>query len=335
LPINSLFHLDGPLNPELVQSFKNLVERSSSVLIGSHLNPDGDALGSSLAMSHYLTGMGIQNEVVNHHPAPRNLQFLPGINKVRQAPVGEKFELGIVLDLDSLDRLGNAEPYFAMCDRLIVIDHHVPHEAPGDLRIVDTSSPATAILVARLFEALGVEMTPAIATCLFTGIVTDTGSFRFRNTTPEALQVGARLLEQGADLNLVSEEVFQSKTVASARLLGLALETMHMESHDRIAWAAIYNHDFMRFEAKDEDTEGFVNELLSIESVQIAVLAREPKIGKIRVSLRSRGDLDVAAVAREFGGGGHKNAAGCTFETDMETAVSQLIHGLNVCLGPG
>jgi phosphoesterase RecJ-like protein len=320
---------------DLVQSFRRLVEQSSSVLIGTHLNPDGDALGSALAMSHWLTSRGIFNEVVCHHPAPRNLEFLPGVSRIRRAPQQEKHELGIILDLDSLDRLGDTEPFFSGCDRLVVIDHHVPHEAPGDLRIVDTAAAATAILVARLFEALEVEISPAMATCLFTGIVTDTGSFRFRNTTAEALQVGARLLECGADLNLVSEEVFQSKPVASARLLGLVLETMNLEAEDRIAWSVVHHHDFFRFEAKDEDTEGFVNELLSIHSVQIAALAREPKPGKVRVSLRSRGNLDVAAVARMFGGGGHRNAAGCTFEGDLESAMEQLLPGLKACLKAG
>lgn len=302
------------------------------MLIGTHLNPDGDALGSALAVSLYLDGLGIENEVLCHHMPPRNLRFLPGVSRIRQTPKEEKYDLGIVVDLDSLDRLGNTEPYFGNCEKTIFIDHHVPHDAPGDIRIVDTSAPATAVILTRLLILLGAEITPEIATCLITGIVTDTGSFRFRNTTPESLSLAARLLEQGGNINLVSEQVFQSKPVSSARLLGFALERMQLDCNDQLCWSALSYDDFEQNHGADEDTEGFVNELLSIETVQISALFREPKRGKIRCSVRSRGEYDVAAVARVFGGGGHRNAAGCTFEGPMEEAIEKMVVELKRCL---
>src|SRR5687767_13797879 len=162
--------------------FLQELERASSVLIGTHLNPDGDALGSALALSLFLDQKGISSEVLCHHGAPDNLQFLPGVGRVRQEPTYEKHDLCVVLDLDSLERLGNTEQFFSECTRLIVIDHHVPHEAPGDLRIVDTTAPATASILTDLLFESGSQVTPEMATCLLTGIVTDTGSFRFRNT---------------------------------------------------------------------------------------------------------------------------------------------------------
>ncbi len=302
------------------------------MLIGTHLNPDGDALGSALAVSHLLDGMGIYNEVLNHHAPPANLEFLPGVSRIRQQPTREKFDLCVVLDLDSLDRLGNAEPYFEACTRLVVVDHHIPHEAPGDLRIVDPSSPATAAILAEMFLHVEAEITPDIATCLLTGIVTDTGSFRFRNTTPQALWLSARLLELGGDINLVSEEIFHRKPLSGARLLGFMLEQMVLESDDRIAYSVLDGRDFEATGARDEDTEGFVNELLSIRTVQIAALIREPRHGRIRISLRSRGDYDVAEVARAFGGGGHRNAAGCAFDATPEEAVRDLVPRLHTCL---
>ncbi|HSI73877.1 MAG TPA: bifunctional oligoribonuclease/PAP phosphatase NrnA [Fimbriimonas sp.] len=314
-------------------AFQEELSRASSVLIGTHMNPDGDALGSALALSHHLDAVGIDNEVICHHSAPRNLRFLPGLNRVRQIPKEPKYDLGVVLDLDSLDRLGNTAEFFAGCSRLIVIDHHVPHEKPGDLRIVDTSAPATAVILTRLLIDMGARITPEISTCLLTGIVTDTGSFRFRNTTPEALSLSAYLLEHGGDLTMVQEEIFQSKSLASARLLGRSLETMRLECANQIAWSTLSSRDFEMAEATDEDTEGFVNELLFITSVQVAALLREPKPGKVRCSLRSRGDFDVAAVARTFGGGGHKNAAGCTIDGPLEEAEELLVRGLKQCLG--
>ncbi len=318
--------------PRYAVEFQNELKNVSSVLIGTHLNPDGDALGCALAMSFFLDNLNIRNEVVCHHLAPKNLQFLPGVNRVRLAPSQEKYDLGIVLDLDSMERLGNAEPFFAGCSRLIVIDHHVPHEAPGDVRIVDTDSPATAVILTRLLIDLEATITPEMATCLLTGIVTDTGSFRFRNTTAEALSLSAGLLEHGGDIGTVAEEIFQRKTLASARLLGHALDNLQLDSSDRIAWSAVAFRDFEIAEARDEDTEGFVNELLSIETVQIAALLREAKPGRTRCSLRSRGGYDVAAVARVFGGGGHKNAAGCTFDCGPEEAVDMLVPEMRRCL---
>lgn len=317
---------------ELAPAFRKELEGVSSVLIGTHLNPDGDALGSALGMSLYLDSLGMPNEVICHHEPPRNLRFLPGVERVRQTPRHEKYDLGIILDLDALDRLGSTEPFFNGCARTVVIDHHIPHDAPGDVRIVDTSAPATAHILTRLLIELEAEISPAMATCLLTGIVTDTGSFRFRNTTPEALSLGAFLLEHGGDITLVNEEVFQSKTLSSVRLLGYALEKMKLGAHEQIAWTTLSAHDFEAADARDEDTEGFVNELLFITSVQIAAILREPKPGKVRCSLRSRGDYDVAEVARHFGGGGHRNAAGCTIEADLMDAEAQLVARMKACL---
>ena len=298
---------------ELAAAFQEEMGKASSILIGTHLNPDGDALGSALAFKLYVDSVGIYNEVLCHHGAPRNLKFLPKVDEVHQEPLREEYDLGVVLDLDAMDRLGRTEPYFATCKRLMVIDHHIPHDAPGDVRIVDSSEPATALILTRLLMEIGAPITGDMATCLLTGIVTDTGSFRFRNTTPDALSISAYLLEQGGDLNQISEEVFQSKPLSSAKLLGYVLNTMRLACDNKLAWSSLSNEEFVRSGAKDEDTEGFVNEMLFIDSVQIAVLLREPKPGKVRVSIRSRGELDVAEVARDFGGGGHRNAAGCVF----------------------
>jgi len=313
-------------------AFQAELASASSVLIGSHLNPDGDALGSALAVSLYLDSLGIANEVLNHHTPPDNLMFLPGIDRIKMEPLRESYDLGIVLDLDSLERLGRMEPFFSRCKRLVVIDHHIPHAAPGDVRIIDTSAPATALILTRLFIELQAKMTSEIATCLLTGIVTDTGSFRFRNTTPESLGLSAYLLEHGGNLTQVNEEVFQSKTISSVRLLGYTLETMKLACNNQIAWSTLSVDNFTSARAADEDTEGFVNEMLFITTVQIAALLREPKPGRIRCSIRSRADYDVAEVARHFGGGGHRNAAGCTLEMPLEEAEALLVERIKACL---
>jgi phosphoesterase RecJ-like protein len=317
---------------DIALQFEKEVKQASSVVIGTHLNPDGDALGSALAMSHFLDKLKIQNEVLCHHPAPKNLRFLPGVERVRQHPKYEKHDLAIVLDLDAMDRLGSTSPSFMQAPRMIVVDHHVPHQAPGDLRIVDVSAPATSLILTRLFLELGATITPKMATCLLTGIVTDTGSFRFRNTTPESLSLSALLIENGGDINQVSEEIFQRKSLSSTRLLGHMLDTMRLECENRIALGVLRLEDFQITTAQDEDTEGFVNEMLSIDSVQIAANLRQPTRGRVRCSIRSREEFDVALVAREFGGGGHRNAAGCTFDLGIEECETLLMSRLKRCL---
>lgn len=321
------------IDTTLLQAFEAEIDRASTILIGTHLNPDGDAFGSALGLALFLEARGKKVEVLCHHDAPKNLRFLPTVERIRQEPEGTDHDLGIIVDLDSFERLGTTAPYFQAVKRLIVIDHHVPHEAPGDLRIIEIGSAATALILTNIFQALDAEITSEMATCLYTGISTDTGSFRFRNTSPDALTASALLLEKGANLEQVSEEIFQNRRLSSARLLGHALETMKLDLRDRLAWSCLSYRDFEWAKATDEDTEGFVNELLNIETVQIAAVLRESKPGKIRCSLRSRRGFDVAEVAREFGGGGHKNAAGCNFDGDLADAEHQLVEGMRRCLG--
>lgn len=317
----------------LSQDFLQMVRQANSVLIGTHLNPDGDALGSALAMSLMLDQLEVLNEVVCHNNAPYNLRFLPHLNKVRST-TQQEHDLGIILDLDAMHRLGSTESFFEQCPHLIVVDHHVPHEEPGDLRIVDPSAPATALILFRLFRELQIQFTPEIATCLLTGIVTDTGSFKYRNTSPESLEAAAFLLSCGGDIVQVSEEVYHRKPLAGVRLLGKCLDHLRLDAEDRIAWSVLRIEDFESTGAKEPHTEGLVNELLAIDSVKIAAVLRQPYADRvIRASIRSREGYDASAVARTFGGGGHRNAAGCTFEgITIEEAERELVSAMNSCL---
>ena len=320
-------------DPATAAELDKVIRQAKSILIGTHLNPDGDALGCALALSLYLDSIGKKNEVVCHHLPPKNLEFLPGSERIHQVVQDPDFDLAIMLDLESIERLGTVGPHFENAPHLVLIDHHIPHHAPGDLRIVDTKAPATAVILTRLLVELGATITPDMATNLLTGIVTDTGSFRYRNTTPEAMHLAALLLENGGNLNQISEEVYRSRPIAGMKLLGIMLTKMKTACNDRLAWSILVHDDFVKCGATEEDTEEFVNELLTIDTVLIAALAREGKPGKFRVSLRSRGKYDVAQVAREFGGGGHINAAGCSFETTPEEAEALLVEGMKKCLG--
>ena len=322
--------MNSPTLP--AEEFLRRVQSAKDILIATHVNPDGDALGSALAVKHWLDDLGVPSEVLCNNPAPYNLEVLPQADCVRQTPSRSGHDLAIVVDLDNFDRLGCVRGTIEAVPNVVLIDHHVPHESPGQLRIVDSSAPATALIILRLFEALGVNLTQQIADCLLAGIVTDTGSFRYRNTTAESLHAAARLLECGANIVQVGEEVYGKRPLHSLELVGRMLGKMHLEMDGRLAWASLSVADFEEFGAEEVHTEGLTNELLSISTVQIAAVLRQP-VGKIvRASIRSRGPWDVASVARQFGGGGHRNAAGCTFETDLITAERNLVEGLRKCL---
>lgn len=307
---------------------------AGSVIVGSHVNPDGDALGSVLAFSFALDQLGVEHQVLMHHDPPRNLEFLPGLERVGRECRWETPDLAVILDLEAKSRLGESVlGAFESAKRVVVIDHHVPHESPGDLRIVSVKSPATAAILCDLFLAAPeVEITPDMATCLLTGIVTDTGSFRFPNTTSHSMHVSASLLEAGADLRTIIEQVYMTKTFPSVKLFGRFLADMRTAENGQIVWSTISYDQFEQAGATDEDTEGFVNELLAIDGVQLAMVLREKAPGVIRGSLRSRGEYDVAAAARPFGGGGHAKAAGVSFDGDLAAAETLMVEALKQCL---
>lgn len=323
-------------DPRLTESFYDTVRSASDVLIGTHLNPDGDAIGSALAVSLWLDGLGIPNEVLCHNLPPSYLEFLPSSDRLSQSPRRKGHDLAISVDLDSLDRLGSVRPWIESVPRLILVDHHIPHEMPGDLRIVDPSSPSTASILTDLFARLeprpGATFTPGMATCLLTGLVTDTGGFRFPNTTAGSLHHAAFLVERGASLSQVMDECYLNKDEQSVRMLALALGDMKMSSDKRLAWVVLRPEWFERLGAGDEHTEGIVNEILSVRTVEAAFVIRAGKNGKVKGSLRSKGTIDVAKIAQSIGGGGHKNAAGVTLEDTLEraerTIYSHLVEAL-------
>jgi len=323
-------------NPPLTGQVDELLaclSKSHDVLIGTHLNPDGDAIGSALAVSLWLDKMGIPNEVLCHNLPPGYLQFLPGSERIRNVPARKGHDLGIVVDLDSLERLGSCRPLFEALDSLVLIDHHQPHESPGTLRIVDPKAPATAAILCDLFAEVGTQtgedvVDEDMADCLLTGLLTDTGSFRFPNATAHSLHQAGWLLEHGASLTKIADEVYLNRDEPAVRLLGEAIRSMKMDCDGRLAWVVLTPEMFQSLGAEEEHTEGIVNEVLSVRSVKAAFVLRSGKFGKVKGSLRSKGGLDVAKVAQQIGGGGHKNAAGVTIEGSLEEAERIVVAAL-------
>jgi phosphoesterase RecJ-like protein len=279
-------------------------------VLSSHSRPDGDAIGSQMAMAFALRALGKDVRIVNRDPAPPPLMAFPGVPDIEIASeVSGEFDAAIIMECGDLARTG-----VAGLDRgfVINIDHHPGNTSYGQINWFDASAAACGELVFDVIIALGVPLSAAIATHVYVAILTDTGSFRFSSITPRTFDLARRLLEAGVDPVAVARAVFDSSTMARLKLLGMLLNGMQVDPSGRIA--LLYaDHDMTRAAGGTyEDTDGLINEPLTVKDIQVVVFFKQVRGDEYRVSMRSKGAIDVNAVAMTFGGGGHKNASGCT-----------------------
>lgn len=295
---------------------------AETFLLVSHMNPDGDALGSALALGKALATMGKRVHILNRDPVPDFYGFLPGSRRIRAtAPKGvmEGRAVLVLLDCNSPKRTGmDALPH-----RLsVVIDHHETESGFGDVRWVDPSAAATGVLIYHLLNALQTPLSKDIATNLYAALCLDTGTFRYRNTGAEVLRIGAALVDAGADPAYVAESLYESWSERRFRLLQSTLKTLEMR--DGLAMMHVTRAAFRNTGTDEEDTENFSNFPRRITTVALAALLRQRKDGGWKVSLRSKGSLNAARIAEAFGGGGHRNAAGYMTATDLGSAKKAL-----------
>jgi phosphoesterase RecJ-like protein len=299
---------------------RNIEQRERFVLT-SHARPDGDAIGSALAFSQILKIMGKHAEVVMRDGVPRIYQPLPFANTVVQADhVNGNYQAAIILECDSIQRtrLEGLEKHF-----LISIDHHLSGKPFGHVNWIDPTAVATAEMIYRLAREAGVKISPEIATCLYTALLTDTGSFMFEGTNDRTFALARELVLAGANPAQCARNVYFGHSTAKMRLLGAALSNLHREGS--IAWISVSCEQMEHAGAKDEDCEGIVNYALSIQDVEVAAFFRQLPDGRYRVSLRSKGNMNVASVAERFGGGGHQCASGLSMEGPLAAAVEKIL----------
>ncbi len=307
-----------------------MLDAADTVLIVPHLNPDGDAIGSALAVYHAANNLGKRAKVVCHDLPPKNLRFLPAYDAIEQ-PDGrvQNFDLAVIVDVSGVARVGSVRPLVDAARATVVIDHHELNEERFDAHeIIVPDYAACALLVYDLFQSCAIPITKEIGQCVLTGIVTDTGNFRFPNTDAASLKTTADLIQMGCDLQLVTQEVFEKKPLAALKMLALALSRIQLFAEGAVVVSHLDHNDFSSTGALDEETESVVNEIGRVDTAKLFALFREPKPGKTRVSIRSRGTIDVSVICRKFGGGGHRNAAGCTFDSSVQEAVAKVVPAL-------
>jgi phosphoesterase RecJ-like protein len=294
----------------------------------SHVKPDGDTLGSGLALGLALKAMGKRVHYFQHDPVPRNLRFLPDADKVsREVPPDLPADtLWVFGDMSDSSRAGEYLP--AIDQRNILnVDHHLGNTRFGAFNYIREKECSTGTCVLRLLRALGATLTPEIATCLLTTIMTDTGGFMHSNATPSVLRESALMMELGADKELITTEIFGNKRFAAMKLIGRALEEARLEEHGRYCWSLVDDAMLAECGADGEDTEEIVQHLRAVEGVEVAALFKAYE-GDVRVSLRSSGRINVQSAAARLGGGGHARASGLTFEgspADATVAVREVL----------
>lgn len=324
-------HADtSPANP--VEAILKVIREGERFLVCSHARPDGDAVGSILAMGMFLRAMGKQADLVSADSIPAVYRSLPEASGIRTAlRVHGPYDAAILLECDGIGRtrLRGLDHFF-----VINIDHHATGRAWATLNWIDRSASSVGELVYRLVKAAGVPVTPELATCIYTTMLTDTGGFCYGSVHGTTFELAKELVEAGANPLGVAQDVYFSTAMSKMLLLGAALRNLHREG--RIAWLWVTRNDFARACAAEEDAEGLVNFALSIAGVEAAVFLREIADHRVRISLRSKGRIQVSTVAQRLGGGGHENAAGCTVDGPLERALEQILVELRalVCQKP-
>jgi len=315
--------------PDLEQEFKKLEEiivAGGSFFLAGHLNPDGDTLGSMLAISSVLKRLGKKVYLFSSDPVPENLSFLPHAGSIRigRLPPKKRFDAAILLECSTPARGGDLSSILKHAGKVVNIDHHKTSELYGDVNIVEPHSSSTAEIIYRLFYSMNVHITKTEAACLYVGIVTDTGRFHFPATSPRTLEVASRLLETGFKFSRINDLLYASKSCQALKVLGRALESLELLNGGRLAVMTLRTSDFTDFDAAPEHTENVINYGMMAPGVKLAVLFRE-EAGRISVTFRSRGHADVSSLAKIFGGGGHKNASGCKIKAGMEETRTKVL----------
>lgn len=306
-----------------IKKIREILNKSKKILILTHINPDGDGIGSGLALVNVLTKQKKNVFFINRDPLPKIYKFLPGSNKVKNLKkIDDKFDLAIILECPEIERTGKIIDFKRNVKYTINIDHHMGNTMYADLNIVDPRAAAVGIQIYKMMKAFKWKIDRDVAVCIYTSIIIDTGSFRYSNTTPEVHLIAAELIKAGADPDYIASEVYAT-TKNSTNLLWQMLSKLKIVKN--VGWSFITREMFKKTGADDSDTDNFINSIRSIKEVDIAVLFKEYGKNITKASFRSKNGFDVNKIARKFGGGGHKHASGCVIGQPLIKAKKNVI----------
>ena len=316
---------DTPVADSSISELLAFFAEHKHIIVASHARPDGDAIGSVLAMGEILNQLGCTTELVLADSAPAIYRTLPELGSIDFSGKVSDTTMApaVLLECDSIERTGLQ----GLEGRVLVnIDHHISGRNFGAINWIDPQASAVAVMVYRIAVSAGANITPSMATCLYTALLSDTGAFTYPNTTPESFAIAHDLTLKGADAGRIARNLYFSSPLSKVRLLGRALD--RLEISDGLAWSWVSLADLESARATPEECEGIVGNLIAIEGVEAAFFLREQENGFIRLSIRSKGELNVARVAEAFHGGGHINASGCTLPGPIRPAIDAILFQL-------
>ncbi|MEW5795454.1 MAG: bifunctional oligoribonuclease/PAP phosphatase NrnA [Candidatus Zixiibacteriota bacterium] len=311
-----------------ITRIQQILEQCRRPLVVSHIDPDGDAIGTQLAFGSYLQAIGKSVNMLRESDVPAKYLFLPGVEQIAVAGGIDQtvsYDVAVVLECPSLNRLGTVARFIGEATKVINIDHHPENELQADVSWVDVKASSVGEMAYDYFRQVGFEIEADMATNLYAAILTDTGRFRFESTTPHTLAVAGDLVRAGADPRMICDRVYYDVDPAVMKLTGRLLSALEYYGDGRICIMPLTRQMLVETGASIANTEGLVDYAMYTRGVQAGALLRELENGHTKVSLRSRNSFDIAAIAGLFGGGGHPNAAGCTVKLPLELAKREIV----------
>jgi phosphoesterase RecJ-like protein len=319
-----------------LEEIAEILKKYHNFVITSHVHLDGDALGSEIALFLMLKSMGKKVNIVNQDKTPDIYKYLPVVEEIICIEeLGKEYSLEvkpetilIILDSSNLDRIGNIHINMKQIEFIINIDHHSSNTLFGKYNFIDTSASSSGEILYKLGKKLHCNLNKEIAIPLYTAIITDTGSFKYANTNEDTFKIALDLVKHGVNPGCIANYIYNNNELSGIRILGEALRRLKINPSLQISWTIVTRDMLKETNSKDEETEGIVDKILSIKNIEVSAFLRETESGDIKVSFRSKGNFNVDQFARQFNGGGHPNAAGCSIKGTINKVENLVISRL-------
>lgn len=309
-------------NEQLIAA-EEFLKNNDDFLIVSHIHPDGDTISSSLAIAYILDKLKKSYEIVNQDTIPEKFDYLKMYSKIKKiTDINRKYSNIITVDIADINRTGKVDRILSKETQVLNIDHHVTNEGFGKVNLIITSAASTTEVIYYLVKKMGIDLEKELAEYIYTGLLTDTGGFRYTNTTSNVMRIAAEMLDYDISPGYIAELVLETMTISFLEILKKALENIEFHCNNRVACTTLTYSDILN---STEDTEGIVNYTRNIEGVEVGVFIKEVYHNEYKVSLRAKNSIDVSLIAKKFGGGGHIKAAGFSYKGSLEILKEKLL----------
>lgn len=310
---------------ENVQAFADVIENNKEFAIIAHVSPDGDAISSTVAMGLMLKKLGKSVHLLNEDTVPEKFHFLPLAKDIMlSSEATGKYDVVIALDCADYSRLGSSAHEWIMDSVLVNIDHHRTNDHYGKINLIDSTAAATVQILYSIAKKINISLDTSLSTALYAGLITDTGGYRYSNTTPDVMNMASDLISLGVSPGEMAERLLETVSFEHIKLLQQSLKSLQIAENGQLCWVSVTLQDIQKSGASPEDIDGIVNYPRNVEGVEVGLCFKEVNHDEVKVSFRSRDRIDVAQIAKSLGGGGHAKASGCTLRMKLNDAIDHV-----------